>query len=71
MPIKKTVLLGEMLIQKGLITKKDLEAGLSEHKKTGQFLGTTLLKLGLIKEEELYSALSEQLGIPYAKLKNI
>ncbi|MDP2922029.1 MAG: ATPase, T2SS/T4P/T4SS family, partial [Candidatus Omnitrophota bacterium] len=71
MPIKKTILLGERLIEKGLITKKDLDKGLFEHKKTGQFLGTTLLKLGLIKEEELYPVLSEQIGIPYIKLKNL
>lgn len=71
MPIKRTILLGESLIQKGLISRKDLDAGLKEHKKTGQFLGTTLLKLGLIKEEELYSVLSEQLKIPYVKIKEL
>ena len=70
MPIKKTILLGERLIEKSLITKKDLDIGLREHKKTGQFLGTTLIKLDLIKEEELYPVLSEQLGIPYVRLKN-
>jgi type II secretion system protein E len=69
MPIKKTILLGEMLVQKGLITQKELELGLREHQKTGQFLGTTLVKLGFIKEEELYPVLSEQLNIPYVKIK--
>ncbi|NQV04819.1 MAG: type II secretion system ATPase GspE [Candidatus Omnitrophica bacterium] len=71
MPIKRTILLGESLIQKGLISRKDLDAGLKEHKKTGQFLGTTLLKLGFIKEEALYSVLSEQLKIPYVKIKEL
>jgi len=71
MPIKKTILLGERLVEKSLITKKDLDIGLREHKKTGQFLGTTLIKLDLIKEEELYPVLSEQLGIPYVRLKNL
>jgi len=71
MPIRKTIFLGERLIEKGLITKQDLDKGLLEHKKTGQFLGTALLKLGLIKEDQLYPVLSEQIGIPYIRLKNL
>lgn len=71
MPIKRTILLGEILIQKGLITHEQLEQGLKEHKKTGQFLGTTLLKLDFIKEEKLYPILSKQLNIPYIKIKDL
>lgn len=71
MPIKKTILLGERLIKKGLITRSQLDAGLEEHGKTGQFLGVTLIKLGFINEEELYPVLSEQLNIPYVKIKDI
>lgn len=69
MPIKKTILLGEMLIEKGLITQKELEIGLKEHQKSGEFLGVTLLKLGLLTEDELYPVLSKQLDIPYVKIK--
>lgn len=71
MPIKKTVFLGERLIKKGLITRSQLDAGLEEHNKTGQFLGVTLIKLGFINEEKLYPVLSEQLNIPYVKIKDI
>lgn len=71
MPIKKTILLGERLIKKGLITRSQLDAGLEEHSKTGQFLGVTLIKLGFINEEKLYPVLSEQLNIPYVKIKDI
>jgi len=66
----KTNLLGDILIQKNLITKEQLEIGLNEHGKTGSFLGTALIKLGFIKEEELYPVISKQIGIPYCKLKN-
>jgi len=66
----KTNLLGDILIQKNLITKEQLEIGLNEHEKTGSFLGTALIKLGFIKEEELYPVISKQIGIPYCKLKN-
>jgi len=71
MPIKRTILLGERLIERGLISRKELDIGLKEHQKTGQFLGTTLVKLGFIKEEELYPVLSEQLNIPYVKIKDL
>ena len=71
MPIKRTILLGENLIQKGLISRRELDIGLKEHKKTGQFLGTSLVKLGFIKEEELYLVLAEQLKLSYFKLKEI
>ncbi len=68
---RRANLLGEILIQKKLITKKQLELGLNEHKKTGEFLGASLIKLGFIKENDLYNTLSEQLNIPYIKLKEI
>ncbi|MBU4311591.1 MAG: hypothetical protein KJ706_02590 [Candidatus Omnitrophica bacterium] len=71
MPIKKTILLGERLIQRGLISRRELDKGLKEHEKTGQFLGTTLVKLGFISEEELYPVLAEQLAIKYVKLREI
>ena len=71
MPIKRTILLGENLIQKGLISRQELDIGLKEHKESGQFLGTTLVKLGFIKEEELYPVLAEQLKLSYIKLKEI
>lgn len=62
-------LLGEILIRKNLITEKQLEAGLNEHRKTGRFLGESLIKLGFVKENELYIVLSKQLNIPFIKLK--
>jgi len=71
MPIKRTILLGERLIGKGLISRRELDKGLKEHEKTGQFLGTTLARLGFISEEELYPVLAEQLAIKYVKLKEI
>jgi len=40
MEIKRnTLLLGEMLVQKGLITNQQLEQALRLQKKTGKFLG--------------------------------
>ncbi len=71
MAIKKSILLGEILVQKGLISPDQLQAGLREHKKSGEFLGAMLVRLGFIKEDELYPVLSQQLNIPYIKIKEL
>lgn len=71
MVLKKTILLGQFLIDKGLITTEELDKALKENKKTDEFLGTTLVKLGFITEEELIPVLAQQLGIRYVKLSTL
>jgi len=71
MSLKNTLLLGEMLISKGLITISDLEKALSEHKRTGKFLGVTLIKLNIIDEDVLMPVISEQLGIKHVKIQDM
>jgi len=60
-----------MLIDEKVIDSTQLEAGLKEQKKSGDFICTALVKLGYAKEEQIFSVLSHQLNIPYVKLKNI
>ncbi|MCX5715943.1 MAG: hypothetical protein NTV07_03610, partial [Candidatus Omnitrophica bacterium] len=67
----ETLLLGEMLVAKGLINVSELERALQEHKRTGDFLGATLVKLGLINEEVLMPVLSQQLGIRCIKIADL
>lgn len=61
--------LGEILLEKKLITVEQLEECLSEQKLTKEYLGAILLKKGLINESGLMSALSEQFQIPFVNLK--
>ncbi len=63
--------IGEMLINKKLITPQQLKTALEEQRKTGELLGRTLVKMGYLKEEQFLPVLSEQLNIPFAKLENI
>ena len=63
-------LLGEMLIEAGLITEKQLEEALKEQIKTGRFLGRILVEKGLVDEKELKRVLSIQAGIEMIDLKN-
>lgn len=62
------MLLGELLIQKKLLTKAQLEAALDEQSGTREFLGSILVKRRFIREEELLTVLSEQFHIPLIKL---
>ena len=70
MTFKKEILLGQLLINKSLITIDQLEAALREQKKSDGFLGSTLIKMGYISEDDLFQVLAEQLGVEYVKLKN-
>lgn len=70
MPTKNNILIGQILIDKGLVTSEQLEIGLKEQKRTGDFICTSLVKLGFVLEEEVFSVLSHQLNIPYVKLKD-
>ena len=64
------MLLGEILIQKKLITPQQLEAALKLQAETKEFLGVILVQRRYIKEEDLLKALSEQFNIPIVKLKD-
>lgn len=64
------LLIGQILVDEGIITAEQLDAGLREQKKTGDFICTTLIKLGFASEEKVFNILSCHLNIPYIKLKN-
>ncbi len=61
--------MGEMLIDKGLITTEQLTVALEEQKKTKEFLGAILVKRGQIMEKDLLETLSAQLNIPSIDLE--
>ena len=70
MPTKDAILIGQILIDEGIITPEQLEIGLHEQKKTGDFICTTLVKLGFAPEEKIFGMLSKQLNIPFVKLSD-
>ena len=63
--------IGEILVEKKLVTPEELGRALVEHEQTGEFLGATLMKMGCISEEQLLQSVAEQLNIPFVSLKDI
>lgn len=58
--------LGDLLVESGNITEKELQAELRKQKSTGKKLGELLVEDGLISEEEIMDVLEIQLGIQRA-----
>ena len=58
MAYKDEVLLGQLLINKSLITGEQLDNALKEQRKSGGFLGNILIKLGYISQDELFPVLA-------------
>jgi len=56
--------LGEILIEAGVITPRELSLALQDQKNYGGRLGTILLERRFITEKDYFSALSSQLEIP-------
>jgi type IV pilus assembly protein PilB len=71
--IKQNVRLGDLLIEKGIITEEELKKALErqkELKERGIYkkLGEILIELGFATEKEILEALSQQLGYPFVDL---
>lgn len=62
--------LGEMLVEKGLITKEQRDSALEIQKQNGKRIGVVLIEMGVITEKDVISSLAVQLGIPYIDLSN-
>jgi hypothetical protein len=72
MPIRRisTKPLGELLLERGLINKDQLEKALELQKEKGGLIGQILVSLGYVKEEEIAHAITAQYGYPYLPLAN-
>jgi hypothetical protein len=62
--------LGELLIEKGIITTEQLNKALAIQKERGGLIGQILVGLGYATEEEIAQALTVQYGFPYLPLSN-
>ena len=62
--------IGEVLVERGLINRKELERALAHQKEHGGLMGQILIQLGCVTEDEVALALTAQYGFPYLPLAN-
>lgn len=67
--MKKTNLIGQILLKRGLINNRQLEEALSIKKREGGLIGYILVKQGFISEESLSVALASQCGLTYIPIE--
>ena len=56
--------IGELLVQAGKLSARDLDRAISAQQEMGGMLGRVLVRLGLVSDLDVAQALSFQLGIP-------
>jgi type IV pilus assembly protein PilB len=62
--------LGELLIERGIISQAQLDKALVVQQERGGLIGEILVELGFAKEEDIAQALTAQYGFPYLPLSN-
>ena len=70
MPLKKIVnkLLGEILIERKVVTQEQFQQALSIKEKKGGLIGEILVEMGFAKEEDIAQTITAQYGFPYLPL---
>ena len=63
--------IGELLLEKNLITPKQLEQALEEQKLTGKLLGRIFIDMGLVKEDDILQVLGARAGVSVVRLKDM
>ncbi len=67
-PSRKRVRVGDLLLEKSLISEDQLHQALAEQKKTGKKLGRAITDLGFVKEDELLRTLADFFNYPFIDL---
>ena len=73
MPVRRIITkqLGELLLERGIIQKPDLEKALIiQHERGENLIWEILVELGVAKEEDIAQALTAQYGFPFLPLGN-
>lgn len=66
---KKSKLIGEILVEQGLISPEQLKQALVAQKARKEYLCSMIIKMGFARPEEVFKVLSRQLGIDYVEIK--
>lgn len=58
--------LGELLVQRGVLSAAELDRALAEQRRSGRLLGHVLVRRGYVNAASLMAVLAEQHGVEYA-----
>jgi type IV pilus assembly protein PilB len=61
--------LGNLLIERGLVTESQIEQGLATQLESGGRIGEVLVNMGILDDRDLVDALSVFLGVPVSNLR--
>ena len=61
--------LGDLLVERGLLSEARVQEALALQKKSGKRLGPIVVEKGWVQEHEVLRILGEQLNIPYVQLR--
>ncbi len=67
--VARKALLGDLLIEKGLITPEQRDEALAASRESGHRLGEVLVERGFLTSEDVSRALAERGGLPYFRLR--
>jgi hypothetical protein len=67
--MQRSLRLGEMLVEQGVITYENLETALEKQKGSGKRIGDILVELGYATETDVLHCLQVQAGVPYLPLE--
>ena len=64
------VRIGDLLMQKGLITEEQIEQALAQQKEKGhkRLLGEVLVEMKMVAEDQVMEVLAEAYGVPFARI---
>ena len=60
--------LGDILLERGLLTAEQLDTAVEEQRRLGRSLGRVLVDLGALSEGQLVAALAQQIGLRFVDL---
>lgn len=66
---RKRIRIGDVLLERGLITEEQLTEALAEQKNRQSLLGETIVALGFVTQQQLIDVLCDQLKVEYVDLR--
>jgi len=62
--------LGQLMIERGLVSGEELDEALAEQRSTGQRVGEALVARGVLSSVDLAMVLADHLGVPFVDLRS-